>query len=80
MHLTNTKRYKGPDSHSSESVGVIRQVRTANANMTGRNVEASKDDPRYEVCLPYNHSPNLFLFLFSWLGSGQMLIRRADRK
>lgn len=42
---------KGPESHTSESVGTIRQVSTTNTNLTGRNVEASKEEPRYEVFL-----------------------------
>lgn len=42
---------KGPESHTSESVGTIRQVSTTSTNLTGRNVEASKEEPRYEVIL-----------------------------
>ena len=42
---------QGPESHTSESVGTIRQVSTTNTNLTGRNVEASKEEPRYEVLL-----------------------------
>ncbi|KAL1877707.1 hypothetical protein Plec18167_004673 [Paecilomyces lecythidis] len=44
-------RYKpvgGPASHTSESVGVIREVITESGNLTNRNVEASKQNPRYE--------------------------------
>lgn len=51
----------GPDSNSSESVGVIRQVRTASSNMTGRNVEASGEDPRYEVCIGFFAVVDLFI-------------------
>ena len=39
----------GPETNSSESVGVIRQVRTTDSNMTNRNVAASSEEPRYEV-------------------------------
>ncbi|KAJ9294034.1 hypothetical protein DTO271G3_7162 [Paecilomyces variotii] len=44
-------RYKpvgGPASHTSESVGVIREVITEPGNLTNRNVEASRQNPRYE--------------------------------
>lgn len=40
----------GPESHTNQSVGIIREVSTVPTNLTGRNVEASEDEPRYEVC------------------------------
>lgn len=41
----------GPQSHTSQSVGVIREIATqAGASMTGRQVEASEEEPRYQVC------------------------------
>ncbi|EPS30226.1 hypothetical protein POX_b02764 [Penicillium oxalicum] len=39
----------GRESHTSESVGVIRDVSTHNTTMTGRMVEASQEEPRYEI-------------------------------
>ncbi|MCL6358405.1 DUF2945 domain-containing protein [Pectobacterium parmentieri] len=45
-------RYKpvgGPDSNTSESVGVIRDVLTEPGRQADRNVNASEDDPRYEI-------------------------------
>jgi len=45
-------RYKpvgGPDSKTSESTGIIREVITEPGNMTGRNVAASPEEPRYEI-------------------------------
>ncbi|KAL9115604.1 MAG: hypothetical protein Q9187_007242, partial [Circinaria calcarea] len=38
-----------PDSNSSESTGVIKEVATEPTNMTDRNVQASEDNPRYEI-------------------------------
>ncbi|KAJ5577575.1 uncharacterized protein N7459_006539 [Penicillium hispanicum] len=45
----NYKPVGGPQSHTSASVGVIREVTTQPANLTGRNVEASQAEPRYEI-------------------------------
>ncbi|QKX57191.1 uncharacterized protein TRUGW13939_04299 [Talaromyces rugulosus] len=45
-------RYKpvgGRESNTSETVGVVRQVITEPGSLTGRQVQASNDDPRYEV-------------------------------
>ncbi|CRG86341.1 ADP-ribosylation factor 6 [Talaromyces islandicus] len=45
-------RYKpvgGRESNTSESVGVIKQVITEPGSLTGRQVQASQADPRYEV-------------------------------
>ncbi|KAI9928974.1 hypothetical protein AWENTII_001359 [Aspergillus wentii] len=45
-------RYKpvgGPESKTSESTGVIREVSTSPTQLTGRNVAASEDEPRYEI-------------------------------
>ena len=39
----------GPQSHTSETVGVIKEVLTSPGNLTGRQVQASEQDPRYEV-------------------------------
>ncbi|KAF3492090.1 uncharacterized protein GIQ15_01607 [Arthroderma uncinatum] len=41
--------YIGPDSNTSESVGCIKSVLTEPGNQAGRNVNASEDNPRYEV-------------------------------
>lgn len=45
-----TNKSPGPESHTSQSVGIIREVSTVPTSLTGRNVEASEDEPRYEVC------------------------------
>ncbi|KAJ5155785.1 hypothetical protein N7492_008588 [Penicillium capsulatum] len=46
----NYKPVGGPASNTSASVGVVRAVATQpGASMTGRNVEASEDEPRYEI-------------------------------
>ncbi|KAH1545682.1 hypothetical protein LV164_008342 [Aspergillus fumigatus] len=45
-------RYKpvgGPESKTSEAVGIIREVATEPTQMTGRNVAASDEEPRYTV-------------------------------
>ncbi|KAL2004338.1 hypothetical protein VTN02DRAFT_3132 [Thermoascus thermophilus] len=45
-------RYKpvgGPASKTSESTGVIREVITEPGQLTGRNVEATPENPRYEI-------------------------------
>ncbi|KAM5493161.1 hypothetical protein McaMca56_006801 [Microsporum canis] len=45
-------RYKpvgGPDSNTSESIGCIMSVLTEPGTQAGRNVDASKSNPRYEV-------------------------------
>ncbi|GAQ04271.1 hypothetical protein ALT_1592 [Aspergillus lentulus] len=45
-------RYKpvgGPESKTSEAVGIIREVATQPTQMTGRNVAASDEEPRYTV-------------------------------
>lgn len=51
-----TVRYKpvgGPDSNTSESTGKIIDVITEPGVQADRNVQASSDDPRYEVrCSP----------------------------
>lgn len=52
--IWHTYASAGPESKTSESVGTVRSVSTARTNMTHRNVEASEDEPRYEV--PLFHS------------------------
>ncbi|OKL63520.1 hypothetical protein UA08_01665 [Talaromyces atroroseus] len=45
-------RYKpvgGPQSNTSETTGVIKEVLTASGNLTGRQVHASPQSPRYEI-------------------------------
>ncbi|RAL08265.1 DUF2945 domain-containing protein [Aspergillus homomorphus CBS 101889] len=45
-------RYKpvgGPDSRTSESVGTIKSVLTEPGMQADRNVDASEENPRYEV-------------------------------
>ncbi|KAJ6577821.1 hypothetical protein B0H19DRAFT_1121465 [Mycena capillaripes] len=45
-------RYKpigGPDSNTPESVGMIHGVLTEPGRQADRNVNASEDDPRYEI-------------------------------
>ncbi|KAK2864994.1 hypothetical protein FQN49_004016 [Arthroderma sp. PD_2] len=45
-------RYKpvgGPESNTSESVGCIKSVLTEPGTQASRNVNASEDNPRYEV-------------------------------
>ncbi|GAB1313666.1 hypothetical protein MFIFM68171_03876 [Madurella fahalii] len=47
-----TVRYKpvgGPDSNTSESVGKIMGVLTEPGQQAGRNVNASAENPRYEI-------------------------------
>lgn len=41
--------FTGPASKTSESTGVIREVITQPGELTGRNVEATPENPRYEV-------------------------------
>lgn len=41
----------GPDSNTPESTGTIKNVLTEPGRQAERNVQASEDDPRYEVCL-----------------------------
>ncbi|KAK0651122.1 hypothetical protein B0T16DRAFT_367174 [Cercophora newfieldiana] len=48
----DTVRYKpvgGPNSNTSESVGMIKDVLTEPGQQAGRNVNASIDSPRYEI-------------------------------
>jgi len=40
----------GPNSNTSESVGMIKDVLTEPGQQAGRNVNASMESPRYEVC------------------------------
>ncbi|KAI0402917.1 hypothetical protein F4802DRAFT_331509 [Xylaria palmicola] len=45
-------RYKpvgGPDSNTSESTGTIVDVLTEPGMQASRNVQASRDEPRYEI-------------------------------
>ncbi|KAH7015954.1 hypothetical protein B0J12DRAFT_586454 [Macrophomina phaseolina] len=45
-------RYKpvgGPDSSTSESIGTIKKVLTEPGNLANRNVDASEENPRYEI-------------------------------
>jgi hypothetical protein len=44
----------GPNSNTSESVGLIKDVLTEPGQQAGRNVNASVENPRYEVA---THSP-----------------------
>ncbi|EAU34094.1 conserved hypothetical protein [Aspergillus terreus NIH2624] len=47
-----TVRYKpvgGPESHTSESVGTIKSVLTEPGIQADRQVQASEDQPRYEI-------------------------------
>ncbi|KAJ9152317.1 hypothetical protein NKR19_g4567 [Coniochaeta hoffmannii] len=39
----------GPNSNTSESVGTIKGVLTEPGNQAGRNVNASEEQPRYEI-------------------------------
>ncbi|OJJ51683.1 hypothetical protein ASPZODRAFT_127799 [Penicilliopsis zonata CBS 506.65] len=51
-------RYKpvgGPESKTSESVGIVREVSTVPTQLTGRNVEASREEPRYEIENSHTH-------------------------
>jgi hypothetical protein len=41
--------FQGPDSQTSETVGVITDVLTEPGIQADRNVQASPDSPRYEV-------------------------------
>lgn len=44
----------GPDSNTPESTGTIKDVLTEPGRQADRNVQASEDDPRYEVrALPF---------------------------
>ncbi|EED19631.1 conserved hypothetical protein [Talaromyces stipitatus ATCC 10500] len=50
--VNDSVRYKpvgGPQSQTSETVGVIKEVLTSPGNLTGRQVQASAEDPRYEI-------------------------------
>ncbi|KAM7199708.1 Protein of unknown function (DUF2945) domain containing protein [Naviculisporaceae sp. PSN 640] len=50
--LGMTVRYRpvgGPDSNTSESVGKITHILTEPGQQAGRNVNASMENPRYEV-------------------------------
>ncbi|KAB8248086.1 hypothetical protein BDV35DRAFT_391443 [Aspergillus flavus] len=40
---------QGPDSRTSESVGTIQSVLTEPGNQAGRHVDASEENPRYEI-------------------------------
>lgn len=49
-YQTSTNHHHlGPDSNTSESTGVIKAVATEPANLADRNVNASEDEPTYEV-------------------------------
>ncbi|BCR84745.1 DUF2945 domain-containing protein [Aspergillus chevalieri] len=39
----------GPDSRTSESIGTIQSILTEPGNQAGRNVDASEEEPRYEI-------------------------------
>ncbi|KAF2397752.1 hypothetical protein EJ06DRAFT_532743 [Trichodelitschia bisporula] len=39
----------GPTSHTSTSIGTITKVLTQPGRAAGRNVNASEEDPRYEI-------------------------------
>ncbi|KAJ2915624.1 hypothetical protein MD484_g4787, partial [Candolleomyces efflorescens] len=45
-------RYKpvgGPDSNTPQSVGVVKDVLTQPGKQADRNVQASEENPRYEI-------------------------------
>lgn len=44
-----TAHVSGPESHTSETVGKITSVLTEPGQQAGRNVQASEENPRYEV-------------------------------
>lgn len=56
----------GPQSHTSETVGVIKEVLTSPGNLTGRQVQASEQDPRYEANPP-SSPPSLLLNPGRWM-------------
>ncbi|KAE8315610.1 hypothetical protein BDV24DRAFT_129847 [Aspergillus arachidicola] len=39
----------GPDSRTPESIGTIQSVLTEPGNQAGRHVDASEENPRYEI-------------------------------
>ncbi|KAJ5760868.1 hypothetical protein N7520_008024 [Penicillium odoratum] len=45
----NYKPVGGPNSNTSTSVGIIREVATNPTTLTGRSVAASDKEPRYEI-------------------------------
>lgn len=47
--LANICLLVGPESHTSESTGVVTDVLTEPGIQADRNVNASQDNPRYEV-------------------------------
>ncbi|KAH7248413.1 hypothetical protein B0J15DRAFT_551322 [Fusarium solani] len=47
--MTRYKPVGGPDSQTSETVGVITDVLTEPGIQADRNVQASPDSPRYEI-------------------------------
>lgn len=53
FHLGSTRSltdtHQGPDSNTSESTGTIKKVLTEPDTVGDRHVNASDDDPRYEV-------------------------------
>jgi hypothetical protein len=47
--IQTPKLLKGPNSNTSESTGTIVKVIIEATELDGRHVQASKDNPRYEV-------------------------------
>ncbi|KAJ5644793.1 hypothetical protein N7507_010804 [Penicillium longicatenatum] len=45
----NYKPVGGPNSNTSTSTGVIREVATEPTTLTGRSVAASDKEPRYQI-------------------------------
>ncbi|KAJ2930390.1 hypothetical protein H1R20_g6710, partial [Candolleomyces eurysporus] len=48
----DTVRYKpvgGPDSNTPESSGVVKDILTEPGRQADRNVQASEENPRYEI-------------------------------
>ncbi|ODM14907.1 hypothetical protein SI65_09659 [Aspergillus cristatus] len=39
----------GPNSRTSESIGTIQSILTEPGNQAGRNVDASEEEPKYEI-------------------------------
>ncbi|KAJ5918426.1 hypothetical protein N7466_010418 [Penicillium verhagenii] len=45
----NYKPVGGPNSNTSSSIGIIREVATKPTALTGRSVTASDEEPRYQI-------------------------------
>lgn len=53
--LLTYDHWQAPESHTAESTGIVRDVLTEPGMQADRNVNASRENPRYEASTTYHY-------------------------